>query len=210
MYSTIGMYNLALSRLGGNELATLSTTGDTGRLAVLCNTLFPHQRDLALASHAWGFALACKNLALYGPEPSPAGPQGASVQMEQQGREGFAFSYALPPDCIRPVRLLPASGFSAGAAPAYLVRGKALFSDSSPACLQYVRRMTDPGTWPPAFADVVTWGMAAELCTAYLNDHARQKFCLSMQREALARASAQEASSMRPRRASFEWELARI
>ena len=208
MYSTIGLYNLALSRLGGNELATLSTTGDTGRLAVLCNTLFPHQRDLSLAAHTWSFALTMKSLAVLASavtfDSGESQPNGSLSN--QHGREGFALAYALPQDCIRPVKLLSTTGET----PAFLVRGKALFTDCSPACLQYVRRMTDPGTWTPAFADVVAWGMAAELCTAYLNDHAKQKFCLAMQKEALARASAQDASSMKPRAATFEWERARM
>ena len=193
MYSTLTIYNLALSRLGGNELSSISSVGEESRLASLCNTFFPHVRDMALASHAWGFAMTEADL-------------GLAKEIERMEKGQFRHVYQLPTDCIKPIRLM---GGGVHALIPFIIRGRFLCCDEGNARLQYVFRAQDPTTWPASFADIVIWGLAAELSTAYLNDVSRQKFCLERQKDALERGIIADAVSMQPKKAPCVWDMTR-
>lgn len=193
MYSTLAIYNLALSRLGGNELSSVNGTGDDSRLAILCNTFFPHVRDLALSMHSWGFAITEQTLAL-----------AEKNEIFEKGQ--FAHMYALPANCLKPIKLL---GGGQGYTIPFVVRGNVVCTDAKQARLQYVFRVHDPTQWPAYFADIVIWGLAAELSTAYASDGARQKFCLERQHDALQRGIVADAVSMQPKTIPCAWDLAR-
>ena len=194
MYSTLSLYNLALARLGGNELATLSAPGEGSRLASLCNTLFPHVCNLAFGAHAWAFALTEETLA-------PVHEPNALLQGE------YGLAYALPVACLRPVRLMGQG--EEHRPPSFAVSGPTLYCDLAPARLQYVRRVHDTARWPAHFVEVVVWGLAAELCASYLNDPARQKLCMERAQRALQMAMATDAAGTQPKRKPFLWEEAR-
>lgn len=193
MYSTFTIYNLALSRLGGNELSSISSVGEESRLATLCNTFFPHVRDMALSSHAWGFAMTEADL-------------GLAKESERMEEGQFAHAYQLPVDCLKPIRLM---GGGVHHQIPFVVRGRFLCCDEGNARLQYVFRAQDPTVWPAYFADIVVWGLAAELSTAYVNDVSRQKFCLECQKSALERGIIADAVSMQPKKAPCVWDMAR-
>lgn len=193
MYSTLTIYNLALSRLGGNELSSVSSVGEESRLASLCNTFFPHVRDLVLSMHAWGFAITEATL-------------GLAKETETVEKGKFAYAYQLPVNCLKPIRLM--SGGPHQPSP-FVIRGSLLCCDEAQARLQYVFRVQDPTLWPAYFADIVVWGLAAELSTAYGNDVNRQKFCLERQKEALERGIVADAVSMQPKKSLCVWDMAR-
>ena len=194
MYTALTLYNLALARLGGNELASLNAPGEGGRLANLCNTLFPHVCNLTFGAHAWAFALDEETLA-------PVHETNARLQGE------YGQAYALPAACLRPVRLMGQG--EEHRPPPFVVSGNTLYCDLAPARLQFVRRVHDTARWPAHFVEVVVWGLAAELCSAYLNDATRQKLCLERAQRALHLAMAADAAGTQPKRKPFLWEEAR-
>ncbi len=190
MRSLISIYNMALARLGGNQFDRLNTPDEENAVATLCRTLYPHVLEMALAHSEWAFARKSARLALKPEqEPDPYAP----------------FRHALPADCIRPVELR-----DAGEAPVpFAISGRDVLSAVADASLSYVARLDDPSAWPPAFADAVAWGLAAELSTALVNDARRQQAYTQQARQALDYAAAVERNSQKPRRPASPWLASR-
>ncbi len=173
MRSTISVYNTALARLGGGQLDRINSPDEEGAAATLCRTLFPHVVELALSAHPWSFAVHRVVLA-----------QKPGTGMEPPEHP---FRYALPADCLLPVRLETST--------AYTLEGGDLLAGASPAVLMYVARVLDPAIWSAGFADAVAWALAAELATALVNDARRQQFCMEKYTVALFDAAASDANS---------------
>jgi len=159
--STLGVLNLALAFLGGEQLSSVQAPWEDSALGRLCAGNFGMVLDEALESHPWSFTRSRKVLA-------------------RRGR----FAYALPADCLRPVGL-------AGGWP-YVLEGRELLTEADPAELHYIRRVEDPGLWPPAFRIALAWGLAAVLATARVNDPQKQQLCLQRYHLALSEAMARD------------------
>ena len=196
MRSTIDVYNTALARLGGNQFNRENSPDGDGTEATLCRTLFPHALDISLAHSEWGFAKRTVALALKA-DFAPENPD-------------YPFRYALPADCVRPMRLQrEGGGGSVTEDIPYEIDGQDIVAAVSPAVLVYVRRASDPATWPPAFADAVAWALASELATALVNDPNRQQFYGEQARRALIHAAAIERNSQRALRKASPWVASR-
>ena len=182
--STIGVFNLALAFLGGEQLSNIQAPWEDSALGRLCLNLWPFVLDEALSAHPWSFALARAALAEK-PEPT--------------AEAGYPFRYALPADCLRPV----------GLAGPYVLEGRDLLSAAPRAELLYVRRVDDPALWPPAFKVALAWGLAVVLASARLNDSPKQKHCLERYNLALREAMARDNNMRPPVPKASPWELAR-
>ena len=180
MQSLVQLFNLALARLGGEQLPQHISPQDGNTTGAICRNLFPHVLDLALAAHPWSFALKRAALALLAQGGRPA-------------REDFCLRYALPADCVCPVRLAGTGGLNRS--PAYALEGDSLCTNEANAVLLYVFRMNEPRRWPPAFADALAWGLAGELASARLNDPQKQNWCYQNYKIVLAEAMARDRSS---------------
>ncbi len=191
MHSTVELYNVALARLGGNQLGRINTPYEDSTEAALCDILFPHAVDLALAALPWNFATRRVALAL---------------QKEHAGGE-YPFRYALPVDCLSPIRLEGCG--DGGFPPVHVIEGRSLLCAQNPATLVYVARLLDVTSWPPAFSDAVAWLLAAELATSLINDGRRQQFYLQKYEQALLEARAVELRQQRFNRPSGPWLEAR-
>jgi hypothetical protein len=198
MQSTVQLYNLALARLGGEQLLQNISPQEGDTMGRLCDNLFPHVLDMALQAHSWGFALRTITLPLV---PTPKGGNGGV----------FSYRYRVPADCVRPVRL---QGGGFGRSPAYVVQGSDegsdLLTNESPATLIYVAREMDPKRWPPMFADALAWGLASELATARINDPQRQQYYAQVYRAALLDASVQDMREINPVPIQSGWDVARF
>lgn len=190
MQSTVALFNTALARLGGEQLDKLISPQETDTLGALCENLFPHVLDLALSAHAWSFAQAKTVLA-----PVPAEAADAL----------YPYAYALPPDCIRALRVE-----SGNRSLAYVIEGTTIKSTSGGASLLYVRRVADPLLWPPAFADALAWAMAQELASAKLNDSRKQQWAMQNYELALERAIARDCAGQNRFRPVSAWQVARF
>jgi hypothetical protein len=199
--STIGVFNLALAFLGGEQLSSVQAPWEDSALGRLCAGNFGMVLDEALESHPWSFARARAVLARVSDpgrfdslEPSGFGlevpRQPAAPRIRVQG-------YALAADCLRPVGL-------AGGWP-YVLEGRELLTEADPAELHYIRRVEDPGLWPPAFRVALAWGLAAVLATARVNDPQKQQLCLQRYHLALNEAMARDNQGQCPWTQQSRW-----
>ena len=199
MQSTVAIYNTALARLGGHQLERVNSPDDDGAVPALCRTLFPHVVDVALASCPWSFAARRVSLAR-----KPDGGSGQSGGLSQShSPSGYGLRYALPADCLYPLRLEGEAGdhFS----PAYILEGADLLTNVATPVLVYVARLRDPAYFPPLFADAVAWALAAELSTALVNDARRQQFCLQKYELARNEARTADLSFQHPAKHAGPW-----
>ena len=180
--STVGLFNLALAFLGGEQLSSTEAPWEKSALGILCAGNFPRVLDNALEAHPWSFARARAVLA-------------------RVADPGLPPVYALPADCLRPIGL-------ADGCP-YVLEGQNLLADAAPAVLDYIKRVEDPSQWPPAFRTALAWGLAAVLAAARVNDHQKQRLCFQHYHLALSEAMALDQNSQQPAPEPTAWELAR-
>lgn len=193
MQSTVHLYNVALARLGGEQLPRNISSQESDAVGALCDNLFPQVLDLTLTAHAWSFALKRVFLAAV-PENGP-------------GNALYRLAYAVPSDCVKAVRL---AGGGVNRSPAYVMEGETLRTNERQAVLVYVARVTDPQKWPPAFADALAWAMAGELASAKLNDSRKQNWCYQNYKVALGDAIARDRATQNPYAPVSPWQAARF
>jgi hypothetical protein len=132
--------NRALSRLGAARITTLTDTTAPAKAVSAC---FPGVPDWVLRSWLWKFAFT--RVALTNPEVA-------------EGTD-WTWRYALPPDCLDIVpQDTPLDDVE------FVEEAGTLLCDlEAPLWLRYVRQVTDPGQWDPAFAEVLSWRLAMEM-----------------------------------------------
>jgi hypothetical protein len=193
--TTVTVYNLALAWLGGEQLSSVEAPWEDSALGHLCINNFPQVLDQALAAHDWSFARSRKVLARK--------PDDGSAAADPL----YPYRYALPADCLRPVRLYAPGGSDRTAS--YLIEGLDLLTDLQPAELLYVARVEDPRRWPAGFVTALSWGLAAVLSSAKNNDPQKQMQCLKNYEMALAEAVARDQNAIRPIPPASKWRAAR-
>ena len=132
--------NRALSRLGAVRITALTDTTAPAKAVSAC---FPGVPDWVLRSWLWKFALT--RVALTNPEVA-------------EGTD-WKWKYTLPPDCLDIVpQDTPLDDVE------FVEEAGTLLCDlEAPLWLRYVRQVTDPGQWDPAFAEVLSWKLALEM-----------------------------------------------
>jgi hypothetical protein len=132
--------NRALSRLGALRITALTDTTAPAKAVSAC---FPGVPDWVLRSWLWKFALT--RVALTNPEVA-------------EGTD-WKWKYTLPPDCLDIVpQDTPLDDVE------FVEEAGTLLCDlEAPLWLRYVRQVTDPGQWDPAFAEVLSWKLALEM-----------------------------------------------
>lgn len=181
--STLDIYNLALAELGGEQLSSIEIDGENSAVGKLCQNIYPRILDEALSSFDWSFARRRKLLAR---QSEPALPM-----------PDYPLTYSLPSDCVRPMHLDNRERF--------IVQGLSLCTAASPAILNYVARVTEPGFYPPAFVSALAWALAAKLATARNNDPRKQELCRQNYLRAISQAMANDQNSHKPRPQSSSW-----
>jgi hypothetical protein len=203
MQSTVHLFNTALARLGGEQLAGNISPLEQSATGKICENLFPHVLDMTLAAHAWAFAVRRKALASCG---------GARTDMENSAgtmaNPAYPFAFELPTDCVKPLRLEGYAGVNR--TPAYVIEGRAIRCSLDHAVLAYVARITEPRLWPPLFADALAWGLAGELAAAINNDARKQQWCRQNYRIAMADAVAVDKRAQNPMPKKSAWTAARF
>lgn len=141
----VGICNLALHRIGAAPISNLET--DNTKSAVACQAFYANARDTMLTLHTWAFAGEVQSL----------------TSLTDDGKTKYLYKYSLPVDpwCLRP-RAVKDSTFSDTAYP-YRQMGRYIYTDLSPAWLEYTARMEDPDDWDPLFVEAIAWLLAVEL-----------------------------------------------
>lgn len=173
--------NKALLRIGHRQL--IGDLGENTAEAQACNTLYPLSRDEVLAELPWRFASYRSVLALL-----------------TTTRNGWAFAYSLPADCVAPRRLWDGlRNPGKGQRIPFDVEGDAtsggiLLTDQPAAELIYTALIEDVPRFPPLFVDALAWKLAADLA---LGVTVKPQVGMAMAQQytrALARAAASDAN----------------
>lgn len=185
----LNIYNAALAKLGSNRIEQVLDADEPGAVGSLCRLLLPQVLDLALDYAPWSFAMARAELAATG---------------QSSGRGCYPYALSLPADMIRPVRL----GAEEPGYP-FVIEGENIFAPVPLAEIIYVKRVSEPQKWTPAFTQAVILGLAAELCPAVLNDTSRQQLYRQEFQAALAYAAAADLKRQKFLPAQGEWLASR-
>ena len=203
MQSLIHLYNTALAELGGEQIPLNISPIESDAVGAICQNIFPHVLDTVLEAHEWGFASARVVLALL-PEQEPR-------------NHSYQYRYALPADCVRPIRIVvPELGHGEAVyparvnrSPAYVIEGQYILCNVEQAEFLYIARVTEPRRWPAYFADVLVWKMAAGLATSRNNDKQQKQMCDQMYEFVLAKACAKDRAMRNPHEPLSPWQVAR-
>lgn len=191
MATNVSICNVALLRVGVTE--TISSLTEASEASRACNVFFEPARDALLARFAWPFATRRAFL----------------VQIDEVDedtdlrKESWAFSYALPTDCLidgareiwsgtrnpRADQAIPfTTEHDATGDRAILYCG--LDSEVDEVELLYTARLDNPALFPPLFCDALSWLLAAELATALKASDATEAKCRQRYEDALSHATA--------------------
>ncbi len=139
MASQVQIINLALGRLGANEITSLNEGTTEQKLAV---NAWDIARRACLRDHAWNFAAT-------------------DVELNQiSGYTSFEyqFAYQLPSNNIR---LLQVYGN-----PTFKIQGRKILSNQSVCKIKYIADITDTSEWDASFTDLVAQRLAADMAFA--------------------------------------------
>lgn len=140
MASIVDIVNLALSHLG-DEAQVISISPPDGTVqASHGGRFYPIARDQLLEMHPWTFATRRVTLA----------------QLTDADQPEWAFSYALPNKCLRPLAVLPPDAWSDEKSEDYKVESSAdgarvLYTNVEQATLRYIQLVEDTTKFTPGF-----------------------------------------------------------
>ncbi len=139
----VSISNSALIKLGADPISSL--TEDT-KNARLCNLRFAYLRNKVLEDHPWGFATKTISLA------SVSGVTPADWQ----------FAFQQPSDFLKMIR-------GADWDQRFDTIGGYLVADEDPFIIKYTWKNTNCGLYSYAFAECLSWRIAADLAYAITN-----------------------------------------
>lgn len=158
MASTTDICNIALSHIGARAQITSISPPDGSVEAGYCARFFPIARKELLETPGWSFART-------------------RVALSEVANDStvWLYAYALPADCIKPLRVLTLAQatvfadegvetpLSESTSADYEVEGQVLRTDEPEAVLLYVQDVTDTTKYTPLFTSALGMMLAAYL-----------------------------------------------
>lgn len=187
MSSVVFICNLALSNIGK---ANISDLNEASAEAKGCKQFYAHTRDMLLQSYPWRWA--GRTLAM------------AEVTNNKPNRWDHA--YQRPSGCLKirrvvdemlqdyvpyELRAVKAGGFD------YAVEGSVIYTNLSPAYLEYTARIDDPTMFPPLFQDALAWHLAVRLAMPLTRDPKVRADAYQLAMRMQAEAAAADANEVR-------------
>lgn len=202
----VAIANQALVAIGDAAVITSLDPLDGSAQALACATAFPQALKELLELHAWSFA--AKRQALT-----------AVTSQSQQ----WLYCYALPPDVLKPLAVIPADAPEEGTAayqpqrpydrmlPAIAQEAdysievdqdgyRVLYTNLPDAHLRYVARVWDPRHWPPLFVSAVVKNLASMLAGTRLKGRPGIELGRQLKQEAMLLVMQARASDQSRRR----------
>jgi hypothetical protein len=150
--------NVALVRIGHTQL--LESLSGSDVVSKTCAALFPFTRDQLLQARPWPFATLRRALAVL-----------ADDAADDEHRDGWDFTYALPADCIAPRYIWNGGQENPGEDQTIPYRiessrdlkSRVLLANFDDAQLVYTAKVVEVPRWDPLFAEAVAMKMAADL-----------------------------------------------
>ena len=137
MASVVGICNGALNQLGATTILSLTEDSKNARL---CNSRYDQVRDALFRTHPWNCLQKRIELALDASAPT----------------WGFKYSYTLPADCLRLLRIL---NYDTN----YKVEGRKVLSNSETMKILYVSRVTDPNEYDELLRETISASLGADI-----------------------------------------------
>jgi hypothetical protein len=198
MAGVVDIVNQALSALGEARITSLD---DPGQTAGLARSLYDTARDAEISGYSWNFARARVMLPAMGEKPA----------------FGWDHQYLLPPDCLRVLEAGPwpqalLDDYIAAENRAWLIEGRNLLSNLRPPLnLIYLRRVEDPGFYPPVFVEVLVAKLAARMAERIIGATSKRELALKEYDLAVRRAKRLDAIQLPPQiQADGEWMRAHL
>ena len=187
MSSVVFICNLALSNIGKQNISSLTEDSAEARA---CSQFYAHARDTLLQAYPWRWAQ--KTLSM------------AEVANNKENRWDHA--YQRPSDCLKirrvvdelmvdyvpyELRAVKAGGFD------YAVEGSIIYTNLTPAYLEYTARIDDPTLFPPLFQDALSWHLAVRLSMPLTRDPKIRADAYQLATQVQAEAAAADANEVR-------------
>lgn len=215
--SVLEIYNLAITRLGHEQMSSEDENTKAGRLVRLH---YPTIRDAVLRAHPWNFAV--RRAALSALSVTPAFE--------------FTYAFALPtsPYCLKVLRTsYEANGYSSAAIYGYPgivgygyvpveyrvetidVSGtpvRAILSNESTLSIEFIARIEDVALFDPLFIDALCARLAAELALPLTDNQSATKTMMDVYYSKLSEARTMDAQEGSPRDVvnTDAWLIARL
>jgi len=191
--------NLALAHIKQTQTTISNLETDTGNTAAVLRVHYDVARRFVLADHAWNFATKRVTLADIGSPPSGI----------------WTYRYDYPSGCLQ-LREIQAATRTANPV-AFAVEaeddgsGLSILTDMATAVAIYTNDVENPSLFPPGFVTALGWYLASEIAPALSGSETIQEACLTVYRNHLAAAQAQDAQEgQADDEAASPWEQARL
>ena len=115
--------------------------------ARVCRLHYAQTRDEVFRAHRWNFAIHPEEL----------------VQDAERPRFNWAFSYALPVDCLRVLQMNEWD--MTRRSQAWEVQGRKLMTNAESAWIRYIRRITDCNAFDSLFVEALALKLASKIAT---------------------------------------------
>jgi len=145
MAGQIEIINVALSRIGANELTSLDDGTAEQKLAV---NLWSIARRACLRDHPWNFAIRDIEL----------------NQVSEYVPFEFQYRYQLPSDYLRLLQLY--------GNPVFKIQGRAILTNERTCKIKYVSDVVDSSEWDASFDDLLAQRLAADMAYALTKSQA--------------------------------------
>lgn len=191
MPSVVQLCNMALSHIGSEAQVAAISPPDGSVEAGYCATFYDQARTEMLEPGNWRFSLNRATLA-----------ELANLS------DVWAYAYALPSDCLRPLRVLrPGEGLTVFTqydtevnandrnSADFDVEGQVLFSNQPAATLIYVRDVTDTGKFTASFTSAFSYLLASYLAGPIIKGSDGTRLGDAMRQRAMAIADASATAS---------------
>jgi hypothetical protein len=136
--SEVEISSMALNKLGAERITSFD---DGTNRSNLCRDFYPDVRDAVLRAYPWNCALTQKALAAEVDTPL----------------FGYSYKFQLPvlPYCLRVLKVEDE--------PDYNIKGRYIHCDESSITIEYIARITDPGSFDSLLKEAIEARLAAEL-----------------------------------------------
>jgi len=183
--SEVDICNVALSHIAQEGVVASINPPDGSAEAGHCKRFYPIARGVVLESHDWGFATVR-----------------ASIAELDNPLDSWAFCYAWPSDCLRPLRVLLPEATSDGIGETFITEAlsdgtKVIYTNVEDATLVYTRLVTDTGKYSALFTDCVAWLLAHYLAGPITKDPKIVESCYKIYVAQLGFASSKDATAKR-------------
>lgn len=191
MASVVQICNMALSHIGSDARVSAISPPDGSVEAGHCATFYDLARTELLEPGTWAFSL-----------------KRATLAEVANTSEAWAYAYAKPSDCMRPLRILrPALGvtvFNQDTIAAHTddrdsaqfdVEGDVLFTNEPDAVLVYVQDATDTTKFPATFTAALSFNLAGFLAGPIVKGNEGAKLGDAMRQRAMSAADLSAAAS---------------